>query len=150
MGKKKLEQYGNELLLIIQDYCREHHLESPSPEVFTPKAPAARIKKDTKLITYNLFKAGKSLPLIARERDMAISTIEGHLAHYVGSGELSVSEFASPDKIALITRYFRNREDYSISPAKEALGTLVSWSDLRFVTKHLEYLKKQKHQPNDQ
>ncbi len=150
MGKKKLEQYGNELLLIIQDYCREHNLESPLPEVFTPKAPSVRIKKDTKLISYNLFKAGKSLPHIARERDMAISTIEGHLAHFVGSGELSVNEFASPDKIALITRYFRNRENYSISSAKEALGELVSWSDLRFVTKYLEYLKKQKHQPNDQ
>jgi hypothetical protein len=144
MGKKKLEQFGDELLLIIQDYCREQHLESPPAEVFTPKASAARIKTDTKLTSYNLFKAGKPLPLIARERDMAVSTIEGHLAHYIGTGALSVSEFVSPDRIALITRYFHNRNDYHISPAKKALGELISWSDLRFVIKHLEYLKNTK------
>jgi hypothetical protein len=144
IGKKKFEQFGNELLPIIQDYCREHNIGSPPAEVFAPDAPAVRIKKDTRLTSFNLFRAGKSLPLIARERDMAISTIEGHLAHYVGTGELPVSEFVSPDRIALITRYYRNREDYPMSPAKEALGKLVSWSDLRFVIKHLEYLKKTK------
>jgi hypothetical protein len=149
MGKKKSEQFGNELLLIIQDYCREHHPGQPPAEAFTPKAPAARIKTDTKLTSYNLFKAGNPLPLIARERDMAVSTIEGHLAHFVGTGELSVSEFVSPDRIGLITRYFQNKDDYSISPAKEALGDQVSWSDLRFVIKHLEYLKKQKALQDD-
>jgi hypothetical protein len=142
MGKKKFEQYGTELLLIIQDYCREHNIVSPPAEVLAPDVPAVRIKTDTRLTSYNLFKAGKSLTIIARERDMAVSTIEGHLAHYVGMGELSINEFVSPDRIALITRYFQNKEEYPISPAKKALGELVTWSDLRFVIKHLEYLRK--------
>ncbi len=92
MGKKKSEQFGPELLEIIQAYCIENKIESSSIPL-PAERHVAKEKKDTRLLSFNLYKEGKTVEQIARERDMAVSTIEGHLAHFVGTGELSVDEF---------------------------------------------------------
>jgi hypothetical protein len=140
MGKKKSEKFGSELLELIQAYCLENKIESSSIPV-----PAARHtakeKQDTRLLTFNLYKEGKTVEQIARERDMAVSTIETHLAHYVGIGELSVDDFVPADLTALIAENI-DENDFRMGPVKSALGDQISWSELRFVMKHLEYLKK--------
>ncbi len=140
MGKKKSEQFGPELLEIIKAYCAENKIESSSiPQPV--ERHVAREKKDTRLLSYNLYKEGKTVEQIARERDMAVSTIEGHLAHYVGTGELSVDDFVPADLTALIAENIDDN-DFRMGPVKSALGDQISWSELRYVMKHLEYLKK--------
>jgi hypothetical protein len=140
MGKIKTEKYGDELLSIIQAYCRAKNLESP---VMMParKAAHSKVKADTKLTSYNLYKAGNTIAQIAEERNMAPSTIEGHLAHYVGTGDIPVTEFVSPGMVALIAGHFEGYGDFQLGPVKSALGEQVSWSELRFVVKHLEFIK---------
>jgi tRNA uridine 5-carbamoylmethylation protein Kti12 len=138
MGEKKPEQFGEEILAIINTYCSENHIVPPVLPV-SAKKKTARIKTDTKLISYNLFKAGKTVSEIAEERSMAITTIEGHLAHYIGTGDISVNEFVSPDITALIASRFEGRGDFQLAPVKASLGEQVSWSEIRFVMKHLEY-----------
>jgi GTPase SAR1 family protein len=144
MGKKKSEKFGDELLSIVNLYCLENNIEPPVQRV-AEKVTPAKAKADTKLISYNLFKTGKSVLQIAEERNMAESTVEGHLAHYVGTGDISVSEFVSPDMVALIASHFKDKGDYHIGPVKAALGEQVSWSELRFVMKHLEHVRKSGH-----
>ncbi|MBN1790545.1 MAG: helix-turn-helix domain-containing protein [Bacteroidales bacterium] len=139
MGKVKTEKYGDELLSIIQAYCRENNLESPA-DVFTAKKAPAKVRVDTKLASLNLYKAGKTVIQIAEERNMAPSTIEGHLAHYVGTGDIPVTEFVSPGKTEFIASHFEGNGDYQLGPVKSALGEQVSWSELRFVVKHLEFV----------
>jgi hypothetical protein len=140
MGKKKSEKYGNELLSMIADYCREKNIEPPVQN-FEEKPTPKKVKADTNLASFNLFKSGKSVMQIADERNMAVSTIEGHLAHYIGTGDISINEFVSPDITALIASHFEGRGDYHMGPVKAALGDQVSWSEIRFVMKHIEYLK---------
>ena len=140
MGKKKTEQFGAALLEIIVDYCNEKNIESTPVE--NPKEAPAKIKTDTKRISFDLFQTGKTVAQIASEREMAITTIEGHLAEYVGTGAIPVNDVVSPDKLALITGYFEETEDLRLGPAKTVLGDDVSWGDLRFVLKHLEYNRK--------
>jgi uncharacterized protein YpbB len=103
--------------------------------------PAAKQKKDTRLLSFNLYKEGRTVEQIARERDMAVSTIEGHLAHFVGTGELSVDDFVPSDLTALIAENIDDN-DFRMGPVKSALGDQISWSELRYVMKHLEHLKK--------
>jgi ribonuclease D len=143
MGKKKANLFGPELLEMINAYCKEMSIE-PKPETFQVVKTPAKVKTDTKLTSLNLFKAGKSISQIAEERTMAVTTIEGHLAHFIGTGELSVNEFISPDITALIANHFEGQGDYHLGPVKAALGDQVSWSEIRFVLKHLEYLGKMK------
>jgi hypothetical protein len=141
MGKKKVEQFGEEVLEIIQRYCLENKIE-PSSIPVAVKKPAAKLRKDTRLVTLNLYKSGKSAPQIAKEREMAVSTIEGHLAYFVGTGELVVDEFVPAELTALIAERIDANKDFQMGPVKASLGDQVSWSELRYVMKHLEYLKK--------
>jgi hypothetical protein len=140
MGKKKSVLFGPELLEIIRAYCIENKIESSSVP-HQPERPAAKEKKDTRLLTFNLYKEGKTVQQIASERDMAISTIESHLAHFVGTGELPVDDFVPSDLTALIAENI-DENDFRMGPVKSALGDQISWSELRFVMKHLEHLKK--------
>ncbi len=140
MGKKKSEKFGDELLMIIAAYCQEHDLQPPV-ETIAEKAVPVRIKEDTKQISYNLYKSGKTILQIAEERSMAVSTIEGHLAYFIGTGDIPVHDFVSPDIAKMIATHFEGKGDNRLGSVKAALGDQVSWSELRFVMKHLEYLR---------
>jgi hypothetical protein len=143
LGKIKAENYGDELLEIIVAYCLEEKIEPPAIPV-SEKRPETKRKKDTKLESFTLFKEGLTPKEIARVRNMAVSTIEGHLAHYVGTGELSLNEFVSPDMAALIAKHLEASEANQLGPVKATLGDEVSYGDIRFVMKHLAYLRKVK------
>jgi hypothetical protein len=148
MGQKKVNAYGQGILDIIIAYCYERNI-TPSPLAISDTKPKVREKTDTKTVSFNLYKSGKSINQIAEERLMAVSTIEGHLAHFVQTGNLSVHEFVKPPILAKIINYFENKSDFKAGPAKEALGDNVTWTDLRFVIKHVEFLNKTKKGQND-
>jgi uncharacterized protein YpbB len=143
MGQKKVNAFGPAILEIIISYCHDRNI-TPSPLVITDTKPKVREKTDTKTLSLNLYKSGKSISQIAEERFMAVSTIEGHLAHFVQTGDLSVHEFVKPPILEKIINYFETKSDFKAGSVKEALGDHVSWTDLRFVIKHLEFLNKTK------
>ena len=141
MGTKKAEKYGEELLDIIVSYCTEEKIEAP--EITIPeKKREKKVKEETKKISHDLFREGKTIQQIAEERSLSLTTIEGHLAYYVGRGEIPVTEFVSQGNIDLIAGHFEGSDDLRIGPVKEALGDRVSWSDIRFVVNHLTFLRK--------
>jgi uncharacterized protein YpbB len=107
----------------------------------TRKKIPKKTKEETKKISYDLFKKGNSISKIAEERGLSIATIEGHLAHYVGTGQIPVIEFVSQEKKELITSHFDGSDDFKMGPVKESLGDKVSWSEIRFVINHLKYLR---------
>lgn len=140
LGKKKLEKFGHELLAIIINYCNERNIRPESEE--TVEDTPRKVRTDTKLVSFNLYRTGKTISQIAAERGMEVSTIEGHLAHYVRTGDIPVGDFVSPDITALIAGYFEDRSAHNLAPVKAALGQQVTWSEIRFVVNHLEYLKR--------
>jgi GTPase SAR1 family protein len=136
-GKKKTERWGKELLEIIAAYCKENNLV-PVSNIVRKDKPLKSEKTGTIKISYDLFKTGETIGEIATRREMAASTIEGHLAHYICTGELKVEQFVAPEKIALILDYFQKNESTLLGPAKAELGDKVTYGDLRFVLKHLQ------------
>jgi len=143
MGKKKSEQFGEDLLEMIRDYCGEKNIKPP-PLVLPVVQKPAKIKTDTRLVSYNLFKAGNTVQEIALHREMAVTTIEEHLAYYVGTGDLPIHEFVSPAMTRLIASHFEGSGDFKLGPVKAALGNQVSWSEIKFVIRHLQYTGKMK------
>ncbi len=141
MGKKKSEKYGEELLDIIISYCTKENIEPPV-DTLSEKKKAKKVREETKKTSYNLFRSGKTISQIAEERGLSTTTIEQHLAHYVGTGEIPVSEFVSQDLTDLIAGHFEGGSDFKLGPVKEALGDKVSWSDIKFVARHLIFLRK--------
>jgi hypothetical protein len=141
MGKKKSDKFGEELLEIINSFCTEEKIEPPA-ETHTEKRIPKKIKEETKKISYDLFKEGKAVSQIADERNLSITTIESHLAYYVGTGEIPINKFVSKETTDLITSHLEGIDDLKIGPVKATLGDKVSWSELRFVASHLRFLRK--------
>jgi hypothetical protein len=141
MGKKKSEKFGEELLNIIISYCEKEKVEPPAEESSEEKIPK-KVKEETKKISYDLFREGKTISQIAEERKLSVTTIEAHLAYYVGRGEIPVNKFVSQELTDLITSHFEETDDLKMGPVKATLGEKVSWSDIRFVISHLEFIRK--------
>ena len=133
-GKIKLKQFGNDFINIIQDYCELHNLESseidlPVKKVKTKTSTA--IRPDTKKISFGLYKAGKSVQQISAERNLAISTIEGHLAHFIETGEIKIDELLDEEKLSSIREVIKQAGAGSIQTIKEQLPT-ISYGELRW------------------
>lgn len=138
IGKRKLSEFGDEILKIIEEsgtiVNREPLPEiEPSVMVETPKT-----KVNTRQITLDMFQSGKTIAEIAKERNLTLSTIEGHLARYIETGQLSISLFLTEDKVAEISAYFSSAENWTLSAAKEYFGEKFSYGELRMVQAHLK------------
>jgi uncharacterized protein YpbB len=83
--------------------------------------------------SFELFKSGKSISEIAKERGLANSTIEGHLLDFIREGELSAEKVLGKEKYKHISEYFRLANDKDINRAKSTLGEGVSYNELRMV-----------------
>jgi hypothetical protein len=137
-GKKKTEKHGPEILDIVKNYCTKNNIEGTAIAIDEPAVALKLPKPDTKFISFELYIKGKPISEIAAERGISVSTIENHLAHYIGTGELEITRLVDDEKIRRISEYFMQSRSTKLGPAKAALGEAVSWGELRYV---LQYLK---------
>lgn len=141
-GKVKVDKYGEEITTIVNDYCELHNIESSiAQKKASPKKerkPKAD-KVDTKDSTYTLFKAGKSISEIAKERGFALSTIEGHLAALIEKGIVEVGELLTPERFNEISAVFKNRGDKTLSEMKSEMPW-ASFGEMRMAEAALKVL----------
>ncbi|MDP2890901.1 MAG: helix-turn-helix domain-containing protein, partial [Bacteroidota bacterium] len=134
MGGARLQQFGKEIIELVIAYRKQKGMDLP----IGAEKEAEKAAMDTKQISYELYKSGKSIPEIASERNFAASTIEGHLAHYVGLGELEISKFVESAKVKVIAAYVEKNRTTQINEIRSAIGESYSYSEIRFVIKYLE------------
>jgi hypothetical protein len=106
-GKAKVDKYGDDVLAAIESYCQQYAVETNmGGKLLNPKRErkekSSTPKIDTKLASFELFKAGKSVAEICTERNLVKATIEGHLAHYIAEGEINIDDIVSKQKQQLI------------------------------------------------
>ncbi|MCW3102352.1 MAG: ATPase [Bacteroidetes bacterium] len=106
------------------------------------KAGPKKDKQDTKEITFNLYKEGKSLDEIAKERGMVITTIEGHLAHYAGLGMIDINLFVGEEKRSNIITVAKKLDTTLFGPIKQSLGEEYSYTEIRFAMAWYQNAKK--------
>jgi hypothetical protein len=142
-GKTKIKQIGAEVLALIKSFVersestpkvRKQLSEPKAKEVKPPKVPSIDI-------TLSLFREGKTIADIAAERELAPSTIESHLAKCIATGDVSVSELLSPERINAIRSYYEANENVSLSDALQAIGNGVTYSEIRFVRNAMQVEK---------
>ncbi len=102
----------------------------------TKKSKSEKI--DTKKASFELYQQGKTIKEIARQRNLVTNTIEGHLAHYVGIGELNILDLMNDEKLGKIQKVLEETGKESLSLVKDALGEDYSYGDIRLV---MEYQK---------
>lgn len=137
-GKKKIERYGGEVIKLVMEYRQEKGLGMLN---FTPEPEVKPKKPNTKEVSYDMYSEGKNVREIAALRNLSQTTIESHLAHYVGLGMLDLKEFVERKKIKKIKEQFKKHGTDSLNPVKEALGNDYSYSELRYVQSFLRNSK---------
>ena len=137
-GKAKVEKYGDEILETVESFCSLHNLESNMMEKLANpkrerKTKTAGPKIDTKTVSFNLYKEGNGIADIAKNRSLTISTIEGHLAWFVGNGDIAVDDLVSKEKQKQIWEAVKIHGSLSHSTLIHNLPKDISYGELRMV-----------------
>ncbi|MCK5401213.1 MAG: HRDC domain-containing protein, partial [Flavobacteriaceae bacterium] len=98
MGKVRVQKYGAEILDVIKKYATDNNLESNISKGFTQSETLTKKKEDTKKVSLKLYKNGKTIGEIAKERGLTKNTIEGHLASFITSGEIKITDLMPVEK----------------------------------------------------
>ena len=139
IGKSTVNRYGEEILGVVSDYCRSKGIDAAAvrgPSQQRRVEPETQ-ESDTRLISYRLYAEGLSIQEIASRRSLKTNTIEGHLAHYIGTGKLAITDFIGDDKLARITAALNEAGADELGLAKQALGDDCSYGEIKMVRTHL-------------
>jgi hypothetical protein len=112
-----------------------------SPIAPIPKGPSAKSKPtkgDTYRLTLELYKDGLTVEQIAAKRNLALSTIEGHLAGFILTGEIRLEELVPGHKIAPITAVIREMGEKALTPIRIRLGNDFSFGEIKAVINFLK------------
>ncbi len=136
VGAQKLREFAALFLEEIRDYAREHGKQTfADTPVSAPVKPPIRPKlTDTVFATLGFFRAGHSISEIARKRQMAESTIFGHLAIAIECGEaVDISAYVRPAAESEISAAFRQLGLVSAGTIHEALKGKYDYGPLKLV-----------------
>jgi len=90
------------------------------------------------------FLAGKSIPEISKERNLAPGTVEGHLVKLVASKDLDIHLFLTDEQIQLIAETARRADTDKVTPIVELLNGTFSFYQvkmaLQFVSEKREHI----------
>jgi ATP-dependent DNA helicase RecQ len=143
VGSRKLEAYFVSFTNAIRDYCEAHSivmgLEPPKKEKEQKEqkeapVPSVSSSPPTKLVTLDMYNAGLSAGDIARERNITIRTVVGHLTELIESGEtIDIDRLVAPERQKVIFDALQQVGDELLKPVKEFLGEEYSYEEIRLV-----------------
>lgn len=101
-------------------------------EETTPKVP----KISTGEVTFNLFKTGKSIEEIAKERNLTPATIQGHLIPYIQKGEIKLNEVIDEGKAKTILQKIQLAgKEASLKAIKILCSADITYTDILLIMK---------------
>ena len=142
LSRRFLLQQMSERPFAITDYLRQkQHSLLDAMDEQTLKNKRERKKKEQKphkektwAISYGLFQQGKTPELIARERGLTIGTIFSHLARYIPTGDISLSDLIPEDHQQTILRAIQmTGVDAGSSAVKNLCPPDISYEEVRLV-----------------
>jgi len=137
VGKRTMKKYGVELIELVAEYRRE------KDEALRERRRKKKAEKGaSRRLSFAMFRSGSSAAEIAAERGLTLSTIEGHLATFVASGELAIGDLLAPQRQAAIERQLDAMPGASVGEVKAAMGDDASYGELRLVQAHRTFLER--------
>ena len=137
-GKVKVEKYGDEILEAVESFCERYNLKTKIKEKLEApkkekKIKIIELKINSKAVSFALYKEGKNIATIAKERNFAATTIEGHLAHFVGTGEININDLVSKQKQKDIINAVDKHGPLSHKTLIDNLPKDIGYGELRMV-----------------
>ncbi|NNE32255.1 MAG: AAA family ATPase [Winogradskyella sp.] len=137
MGRTRIEKYGDEILKVIVDFCNEKEIDTSNDIDAFQEVKPRRQKGDTKKISLDLFKTGKSIEQIALERALNTNTIFGHLASFLHSGEVKITDLMSEANFIKLKKVIPTKTFENLSDLKHQLNDRYSYGEIRLVINEL-------------
>ena len=89
--------------------------------------------------TLALLKSGMKPSDIAGKRNLALSTIEGHMALLIKSGDIDIHECMEASRVETIVTVVRELRPESMAPVRQKLGDGFSYGEIRAVMNYMEF-----------
>ena len=112
----------------------------------TPPSTKSNFKPDSRIPsakqTYDLFCKGLTINEIAETRTISETTVGSHLAEYVLTGDIPVTNLIAQETITALTPWIQAaiaEDNLRLAPIKEAVGDQFSYSEIRIVLNHFLY-----------
>lgn len=154
-GKKKMKAYLRQVQLIEEScwskigrlyggcfldqrlYSGEGvHARGSLAQVTTSVTSGRREKGGTYKDTLDLQRQGKTADEIAAIRGLSASTIKGHLARWIASGEISVYDVLPAATIDPVMIFLRASKDATVTAIRSGLGGQYDYNDIRMIVSH--------------
>jgi len=139
MGKVRVEKYGDEIIDIIKEYCDTNVIK---PKTIVSKKGSIKKEKpkkeDTKKVSLQLFKNGLSIFEIAKERNFTTTTIEGHLAHFIPTGDIKITDVMPVEKYEELKTIMQKATFENFTELKNKIDDKFTYSEIRLVANALE------------
>ncbi len=153
-GKSKVKKYAaqvRELALVVSRKCeRLRHAtlagqryfvgEEKEEEAIAP-VNTRREKGQSAWESLTLFQRLKSVEKVSSQRGLAKSTIEGHLAGYILTGEINIDDLVPPAKRKTIEKMLEMQKEGTLGEVKNKLGDQYSYGEIKAVANHLQKIK---------
>lgn len=131
MGKIRVKKYGEEILEVIEAYCKENGINKFNEQ-------KKEDKKNTKQITFELFKSGLEPKEIAKERSLTLNTIQSHLMSFIPTGDVDILELIPLKKYKKIINQIEEIEFKNLTELKEKVDKSFTYMELRMVLLSME------------
>ena len=143
-GDAKVKKYGDEILDIVKDHCDRYGLASNMIDFVAGNKKSNKEKKEKvdKIASIDLtlaaYKEGKNIKEIAAERNMAFSTIDGHLTKLVENGSLSIDDVMTGEEALMIRKALEDfNDELGVVGIYEKLEKKVTYNQIRIIQKEI-------------
>jgi hypothetical protein len=90
-------------------------------------------KINTRQVSFDLYKSGKTLEEIAAERKLTLGTIQGHFSKFIEAGTIGVEEILEKAKVTAIRDYAGKHESANLAELHTGLKGAYSFGEIRLV-----------------
>ncbi len=129
---------ANDLLQLVE---KQNEIPVDSSKLIADLKSTKTQKGDSHRVSLELFRKKKSIKEIAKLRELAASTVVGHLLTFIPTGEIVITEILSLQKIEIILKAIEESPGETSSAIKEKLGDEFAYADIRAVQNHKKYLE---------
>jgi hypothetical protein len=96
------------------------------------KKPEKKKKQSTYETTKDLIKSGKTIEVVARERQLSVGTISTHCARLIQQEKIELRDVMDKEKRNALNDLFEdNYEGGSLTPLKDIAGDQFTWDELK-------------------
>lgn len=136
MGKTRVKKYGAEIIEVITEYINDNNIEVTNIVTLEPQKQK-RQRGDSQKESLKLFKEGKTIEEIANHRELNENTIFGHLAGFIPSGKIKLTDLMTENNYLELKTEIPKKTFENLSDLKHQLDDKFSYAEIRLVLNEL-------------